>query len=460
MTPSTTMRRVVASSQGLQLGKGGLMTVPSSGPALLLATTLLFSPLLAADDPKYYNEKTNSEKLMPFVPLHAEQGLTRGDGSHGPPEEAGVPKPPGYAGSATNKECQYDDPEYSDCDPFTLKKTRTKNLIRGGATCGEQHVNETEDCSVRDFPPGTQWLIKEHKKCISELEHLKSLLSELHRWIDMIVERGQSLYKAFEDLRKHAEEISKQIKDVHKEIHDNKVLIDRLNKELEDWKGKARNLRGELDALKAKYLLLKKDHQRMESDINACHTDLNNCNGQKAALVKEIGSIESANRDLKAQLMDAEHFRLEAEKAQVYLDEFKNEVLQLEQQITHAKEERTHCRMAIVQVNANQNPKIGRDTHVNLDMKMWITHNQTVATEAPTSKATYYAPTQRIYKDVPITTYAPTTYVPPSTYTTTTPYPTTTTTTYKPAPPPTTTAYHPPPSSYSAPPAEYSKPGY
>merc|ERR1711931_189874 len=204
------------------------------------------------------------------------------------------------------------------------------------------------------------------------------------------------------------------------------------NKELEDWKGKARNLRGELDALKAKYLLLKKD--------------------------------------LKAQLMDAEHFRLEAEKAQVYLDEFKNEVLQLEQQITHAKEERTHCRMAIVQVNANQNPKIGRDTHVNLDMKMWITHNQTVSTLAPTTKPTYQV-TQRIYKDVPITTYAPTPYAPPVTYKATTPYPTTTTTTYKPQAyaPPTTTTYKPPPPAYKEPPkaeykeppkAEYKSPGY
>merc|ERR1712121_302870 len=133
-----------------------------------------------------------------------------------------------------------------------------------------------------------------------------------------------------------------------------------------------------------------------------------------------------------------------AEKAQVYLDEFKNEVLQLEKQISDAEEERSHCRMDIVNLNAGANPKIGRDTHVNLDMKMWITHNQTVSTEAPTTKSTYYPSTQRIYKDVPITTYAPTPYVPPSTYTTTTPYP-------------------PPPSSYSAPPAPEPKsttPGY
>jgi len=461
--------RRVASSLGLQLGKGGLMTVPSFGRATarLLLATLLLSPFAtqAADDPKYYDDKKDSEKLMPFVPLQAEQGLTRGDASHGPPPEEGVPKPPGYAGSATTKECQYDDPHYSDCDPFTLKKTRTKNLIRGGPTCGQQHVNETEDCSMSDFPPGTQWLIKEHKKCISELEHLKSLLTELHRWIDMIVERGQSLYKAFEELSKHADEIQKQIKDVHKEIHDNTVLIDRMTKELEDWKGKARNLRGELDALKAKYLQLRKDHDRMEADINSCHADLNNCNGQKVGIQKEIDSLEASNRDLKAQLMDAEKFRLEAEKAQVYLDEFKNEVLQVEQQISAAKEERSHCRMAIVNVNAGTNPKIGRDTHVNLDMKMWITHNQTVSTEAPTTKSTYYASTQRIYKDVPITTYAPTPYVPPSTYaTTTTPYPTTTTTTTYYAPT-TTTAYHPPPSSYSAPPAhapepKYTTPGY
>ena len=48
---------------------------------------------------------------------------------------------------------------------------------------------------------GTRYLLKEHKKCISELEHLKGLLSELHRYVDLIVERGVALRGAFEDLR-------------------------------------------------------------------------------------------------------------------------------------------------------------------------------------------------------------------------------------------------------------------
>jgi len=423
---------------------------------------------------EYSTNKTDSEKTMPFVPLHAEQGLTRGDASHGPASKDDyydAMKPPGYAGSATNKECQYDDPEYSDCDPFTLKKTRTKNLIRGGASCGEQHVNETEDCSQSDFPPGTQWLIKEHKKCISELEHLKSLLSELHRWIDMIVERGQSLYKAFEDLRKHAEEIQKQIKDVHKEVHDNKVLMDRLVKELEEWKGKARNLRGELDALKAKYILLKKDHERMLVDVNACQADLTSCNTHKSQLNSDIEKMETSNRDLKAQLMDAEQFKLEAEKAQVNLDQFKNEVMKLEAQIGHAKEDRHTCRMDIVKANNNEEPKIDRDTHVNLDMQMWITHNQTVSTTTTVKPYSEY-PTQRVYKERPITTYPPSTYK-PTTYTTTTPYttttayttttPYTTTTAYTTTTPyTTTTTYQAPPStSYQAPAkSEYSTSSY
>ena len=81
------------------------MTASSSSFALLLLVVVAVScrgEYSGGDS----NNKTDSEKTMPFVPLHAEQGLTRGDASHGPAskdDSYGAMKPPGYAGSATNK---------------------------------------------------------------------------------------------------------------------------------------------------------------------------------------------------------------------------------------------------------------------------------------------------------------------------------------------------------------------
>ena len=56
-------------------------------------------------------------------------------------------------------ECQYDDVDFSDCDPFTLKKYRGRNLISGGVSC-EKHMNETEQCSPNDFPPGESFIVR------------------------------------------------------------------------------------------------------------------------------------------------------------------------------------------------------------------------------------------------------------------------------------------------------------
>ena len=91
-------------------------------------------------------------------------------------------------------------------------------------------------------PIATKWLISEHKKCIQQLEHLKNMISDLHRWIDLIHERGQAMYHAFNELRKHLEDIQRQIRELHRSNHDNNVLLDRLKKELGDWKEKSRKL--------------------------------------------------------------------------------------------------------------------------------------------------------------------------------------------------------------------------
>ena len=46
--------------------------------------------------------------------------------------------------------------------------------------------------------------------------------------------------------------------------------MERIKKELEEWKEKARSLRTEVDALKAKYDQLSKEHEKMKEKYAEC----------------------------------------------------------------------------------------------------------------------------------------------------------------------------------------------
>ena len=70
-------------------------------------------------------------------------------------------------------------------------------------------------------------------------------------------------------------------------------------------------------------------------------------------------------RDLKTQLMEAEKYKLETEKAQANLNSFKEEVLGIEKEVSLAKEERAQCRMDL-----GKDEGVDRDTNVHLDMKV------------------------------------------------------------------------------------------
>ena len=82
----------------------------------------------------------------------------------------------------------------------------------------------------KPYVTGTRWLIDEHKKCLGELEHLKGLLSDLHHWIDILHERGQALFGAFQELKKHLEDVQRQMRDLHKQSHSYQVMMERLKK--------------------------------------------------------------------------------------------------------------------------------------------------------------------------------------------------------------------------------------
>merc|ERR1712033_63397 len=57
--------------------------------------------------------------------------------------------------------CQYVG-DWGDCDPFKMIRVKEERLVLGDGNCVEKK-NTTQPCSRDDHPPGTHWLLNEHK---------------------------------------------------------------------------------------------------------------------------------------------------------------------------------------------------------------------------------------------------------------------------------------------------------
>ena len=60
-------------------------------------------------------------------------------------------------GGDVTKACRYDDPPWSDCDPFELIRYRTLRLVSGGRQC-EEAKNLTKKCTPYEMPAGIFFL--------------------------------------------------------------------------------------------------------------------------------------------------------------------------------------------------------------------------------------------------------------------------------------------------------------
>lgn len=247
---------------------------------------------------------------------------------------------------------------------------------------------------------------------MGELEHLKGLLSDLHHWIDVIHERGQSLYGAFNELKKHLEDVQRQIKDLHKQAHSYQVMLDRLKKELEEWKEKARNFRTTMDSLKAKYDQLSVEHEKMKEVYAQCESKRDSCMQEQKGLNLKASNLIASNRELKGQLLEAERYKDLVEETLARIKQLEDAIDNMQKDILESKSDYHQCRLDILNAKNVRPPSYDKDTHVNLDMQMWITHNQTKV-----EYSTYTTPTTTTtYK----TTYTTSYYQPYKPYYTTT----------------------------------------
>jgi len=298
--------------------------------------------------------------------------------------------------------CKYDG-EWGDCDPFKMIRIKEQRLISGGAAC-ESAKNITKPCSRDDFPPGTVWLLNEHKLCVQELQKLKAMIEDLHRYIDLIHQRGQSLFNAYNELRKRLMDIRREISIIGRRNHDAEQTIKRLRVEMEDWKSKSNKMTMELNQMKAQYKEMSAKLKVSQQTLASLTKSKEELTTEQQILTQKFDKLQIDNRNLKSSLLDAERYKEEYSAEFQVVSNLKKKLTEVRLDMEKTREDLKSARIEGAKPKYKHSyPKFNKDTKVNLDMSMWITHNITK------EEVEAYNPE---FKYVEPTTYAPYGYEP------------------------------------------------
>jgi len=299
---------------------------------------------------------------------------------------------------ATSKACRYDDgPGWTDCDPFELVKFRVLRLVHGGSQC-EEVKNITRHCTPHDFPYGTHWLIQEHRKCVSELKRLKAMIADLYKFIETMHAKGKELFEAYLKLKKKLEDLAQQLEKLKLEGEHQQELLQRVKDEIEEWKTKSRELQVQLDELKAKYHDLQTEDRELTLKNDQLTSEINVIEKENEGIRKQIEQLTRENEELNRRIVEAEHTK---EKI-VDLKESKgklNEKLEaIQEKLQDVRDSLAEARIQNLAkgMSIDEKEYENKDTHVDLSMEMFITHNKTVLYK-PTYKPVYYT-TEKYYE--------------------------------------------------------------
>ena len=115
----------------------------------------------------------------------------------------------------------------------------------------------------------------------------------------------------------------------------------------------------------------------MMLEYGRCQRETSGCKRVMNGLRERLDALENEARELLGRLLDAERYREMVSRANARIRQLFAEIARLEAEIGESKKALVKCRVSVVNAKSYKPPGFNKDTHVNLDMQMWITHNQT-----------------------------------------------------------------------------------
>jgi len=297
--------------------------------------------------------------------------------------EGGAVNDPGM--DATSKACRYDEGVgWSDCDPFELIKFRVLRLVHGGSQC-EEMKNITKHCTPHDFPYGTHWLIQEHRKCISELNRLKAMIADLHKFIEVMHEKGKELFSAYTKLKDKLSELTERLDKLKVEGIHQKQVLEKLKSEIEEWKTKARELQVELDDLRAKFHDLQAEQHEISLRNEQLTSEINVIAKENEGIKMKISQMTRENEELKRRIVESERNKEQVADLKLKRDQLAVKLDKLMETLQITKDKLAEVKIQILakKLEGGEEDLETKDTHVDLNLEMFITHNSTRISDRP-----------------------------------------------------------------------------
>jgi predicted nucleic acid-binding Zn-ribbon protein len=298
-------------------------------------------------------------------------------------------------------ECHYIG-EWGDCDPFRMIRIKEERLVYGPTHC-QSRKNSTRHCTRDDLPPGTMWLIEQHKICIQELQKLKSMIEDLHRYVDQIHQRGQALFNAYHDLKKRLEDIKRELTNLGQSNHDKEQTIIRLREELKVWREKSQKIQLEIAKVTGEIREKEMKVKSLKADLETLGKNKDEAKSDQDRKRSELKDLAAVNRDLQNSLIDYERYKEEFDDLTDLVKQLKGKIQKSNDEIFATRQEIRKTQLELAKPDPKARYKYNKDTKVNLDMDMWIIHNITKE-ENP-----YYYPELKYGQD-------PANYPPPPSY--------------------------------------------
>jgi len=283
---------------------------------------------------------------------------------------------------ATSKACRYDEGHgWSDCDPFELIKFRVLRLVHGGSQC-EEMKNITRHCTPHDFPYGTHWLIQEHRKCISELNRLKSMIADLYKFIETMHSKGKELFAAYMKLKSKLALLTEQLEKLKNDGAHQQEILTKLREEIEEWKAKARDLQVELDEIRAKYHDLQAEDHELTLRNKQLTAEINVLTKENEGIQKRIEKMTRENEELKRRILESVRVKEQLADLKVKRDQLSSNLEGLTETLQGLRDKLAESKLEILskKLEAQQPEDEDGDTHVDLSMEMFITHNKSAPT--------------------------------------------------------------------------------